>query len=629
VERLINAVELNCDRVVEILDLDGGRICDAARLIPHIFRVDVAHLSRLLLSHLSSSLVVYMTLVSEPPSLQLQAVDVKLALLIILVAAALRDQLCSKASRDVAAHEVQCFLALYEVMGRTESVIEAAAEREAFRTEQAILVFLRYFTDMVFCSPDAEFPQALHEATGADSALGICDRILRRIAISLRSVALLGLPAAKVAVIALKRIAECPWLLRTADPPIRQMAAPMALIEDHIRVRYSFTCLEGFKRDAVAFMSILASIALQFQDGMAPLVADLDARFGALIKAPTADAMFFLVRDLMGICAVPAARIRLLEWLFPGKLEVFRDTVDAVLEIPPVLNPLLKFWYRFLREDGASRSPARGTYHSADGIILFKLTAGVLITVFAYLAASAIESPYKSLRYAMLTFAEIMRADYVMFGAFELYDDPVLRDLLTPFIAVIGNCNIGDLFAYPKVAQALMETVKSLTRYHSSRVLSRSAEFFDFLIELITRAYQQADEKYVGITVDSAQNITKFVLEKKDEPGMLEMITRNGVAIAKLVDAVWDYHCNAGEPKYENQIALKSLLFIWPGALQAVYEKLQPQIPDLNLEEFETRFQDFRKAMADLGVVDDAALTSAVNQFRLFALGRELFFLER
>jgi hypothetical protein len=53
----------------------------------------------------------------------------------------------------------------------------------------------------------------------------------------------------------------------------------------------------------------------------------------------------------------------------------------------------------------------------------------------------------------MLVFHEIMRVENVMFGAFELFDDLVLKDLLTPFIAVMEACNLGELFADRRIGQ--------------------------------------------------------------------------------------------------------------------------------------------------------------------------------
>jgi hypothetical protein len=173
-----------------------------------------------------------------------------------------------------------------------------------------------------------------------------------------------------------------------------------------------------------------------------------------------------------------------------------------------------------------------------------------------------------------------------------------------------------------------METVKSLTGCHGARVLARSPPFFDFLIDLITRGYLQPNASCVEVAVDSAKNLSEFLLERKEDPIVAEAIARNGAALARLVDATWDYLCNFSEPKYGNQVALKNLLFLWPGSIRAVYEKLRPQIQDLNAPEFEARFQEIARVAADLGAVNDAAFSTALNQFRQFAQGRNLFLLD-
>jgi hypothetical protein len=40
-----------------------------------------------------------------------------------------------------------------------------------------------------------------------------------------------------------------------------------------------------------------------------------------------------------------------------------------------------------------------------------------------------------------------------MVGAFELFDDSVLKDLLMPVVAVMEACSLSELFAYRKIGQ--------------------------------------------------------------------------------------------------------------------------------------------------------------------------------
>jgi hypothetical protein len=85
----------------------------------------------------------------------------------------------------------------------------------------------------------------------------------------------------------------------------------------------------------------------------------------------------------------------LFQWIFPAKLDVFRGVVTAVLEMQLVLNSLLMFWYRWLREE--AETPAKGASHDqkllrlllekADGIQLYRSTDALLMTVFAHLVA--------------------------------------------------------------------------------------------------------------------------------------------------------------------------------------------------------------------------------------------------
>jgi hypothetical protein len=155
-------------------------------------------LASTLVDYLHASLVVYLQLLQGEPTPQLQAIDVKLGLLIHLITAAFHDQVNAKLMKDVADWEVAAFLALVDVMGQTEGMIEAAVERQTGQTETAILVFLKYFRDTVFAPQKADdtdprkpprHPDIVYASTNTANPLQLCDLMLHRIMASPRFIA--------------------------------------------------------------------------------------------------------------------------------------------------------------------------------------------------------------------------------------------------------------------------------------------------------------------------------------------------------------------------------------------------------------------------------------------------------
>jgi hypothetical protein len=647
-------------------------------------------LASTLVDYLHASLVVYLQLLQGEPTPQLQAIDVKLGLLIHLITAAFHDQVNAKLTKDVADWEVAAFLALVDVMGQTEGVIEAAVERETRQTETAILVFLKYFRDTVFApqrayDPDPgkgrRHPNVVYTSTGTGNPLQLCDLMLHRITASLRSIEPLG---EHVVSIAIKGLQENMNLLvgaienfdallgkaaRESDQhPWKYLRSPAALVREQLENRYPFTCHDSFHRETSALMSLVAQIALASEDILQRLIEDLDQRFESFTSAPTPEMMYFLLRDLIGIFQNPDARVRLFDWLFPAKLETFQNAISAVLGIPPVLNVLLKFWYFWVKkpkektreyarkeddEDGTlsrryeapvrikaparAQSPMKKTEHSANGTILFKITATVLTAVFQHiptvrpeLEADLVAMRVKPLQYSLSVFAEVMRADFVMFGAFELYGDSVLADVLQAFIGLLGSFTMPECFEHVKLGRAILDAVKSIAAMHSLLVLQKSPPFFDRLLILVVCGYRRAEEAIVELAVESAKFLSEFLLDRKDEQIVAEAIARNEETLGKVVDAAWDYLCNSPSFKYDNHVALQHFFTIGPGMAPVIGERLRQQIPEDAAAEFQSRFQDILRIIEEGALVtqNSRAFCNALNDFRIFAQGRRLCLLD-
>jgi hypothetical protein len=336
----------------------------------------------------------------------------------------------------------------------------------------------------------------------------------------------------------------------------------------------------------------------------------------------------------VGMIGCPGEHFKpLFEWLFPKKLEKFQNVVPELLSYPHALNMLLKFWYLLVKPEtsetgGASR--IRRKDHSADGVVLFQYSAVVMMHVFNMLrnvscaGNDAQTVRIKAMKYTMGIMAELLHAEYVMFGAFEFYGDQVLSKLLASFTALMNEVDIDDLFEIVKLGRALMTVVRSLTAQHLMVVLTKEAGFFGGLIGIICRGYEKSDVCTVNLAVESAKNLADFLVANKEQEVISTAVESNHAQLTKLAKLAWDYLCNFQEVRYANQMFLKLILIIKPETVENIYRQLRPQMPVEDLQSFESVFGEIQELLPSLETVNEKIFSSLLTKFRVLVFRKNL-----
>jgi hypothetical protein len=368
----------------------------------------------------------------------------------------------------------------------------------------------------------------------------------------------------------------------------------------------------------------LTQVALLIDDLMPTFKADLDAKFNSMLSGSVdLPVLQTFLNDLIGIFRCPSVRQKLFDFIFPAKFAMFNDAIENILRHGDLINPLLKSWYLWI-ESSKSPPPFVSGGNSADGIIMFKLTAHVLTATFGYLTTPETDNAYSRLKTicaSWLILAEISRAKYVMFGAFKMYGDGVLTALLGSFIQLIAMIDLPELFDHTKVGRALMEVMRSFTECHAGLILKEFPEFFDHMIEILRRGYGHFDGPTVQAAVEGSKNLGEFFLNNKHKDLVGKAMVRNGDVLMGLFCAAVHSLCNSKEPLYPTFAFLRSIILLNPPALQIIFEILRPQIGEPFVPEFVAIFEEIERSA---GCPDEAVLTKVLSTFRQFAGGKDL-----
>jgi hypothetical protein len=211
-----------------------------------------------------------------------------------------------------------------------------------------------------------------------------------------------------------------------------------------------------------------------------------------------------------------------------------------------------------------------------------------------------------------------------MFGAFKMYGDPVLDNLLHAFIHFLTMTDFAELFDDIKVRLAVMEVMRSITEFHVGLTLKVVPDFFDQMIEILRRGYADFDHETVQSAVEASKNLGDFCLLNKHKARVNEALSRNGEALMELFCAAVQYLCNYKNHIYPNFAFFRSMIHLSPPLLQAIFEMLRPQIADSFIPEFTAIFDEIARAAVS---PDEAVLTKVLSSFRQFAAGKDLHLL--
>lgn len=668
---LIGSVDADPDRVVEdILRFDTMALCEQAQLIENFCLTDFAALAGPLLELINTLRPIFFeALGGECDENELLKMDVKIALALQVITAGLRNRHLGKttAFRDIADFEVAAFTLLKEYCEGSAPAIPVMIARGVANNEMSVLLFLKSFNRIILGAPG--LPPDLYARVGFDGSqeeyppyAQVWDWVNRRTILSMRCMHEFHDNAIEIGIQSLERSLEDTSMALINKNTKENAMGVLASWRDILAIWQEgegglpFTVNIAFKREQIDFTRIITAAVIRIADLSEPFISVLDHKF-EVMKSAGGQAVYFVLVDLIGIFKSPGRNFNmLLDWIFPDKLGAFTEIIDAIMTIPMVHNVLLKFWdmlvtpytppkdikdkdseFDCLVRTRVEREPHRieRDPFSASGIILFKMAACILTKTFIHLSGITTgedketdEMKFKLLRRAMRVFAEIMKADYVMFGAFELYGDSTLVDLLGSFVQVMSTVNIPSLVEYTKLELAMMQVIISLVSHHALMILNGAEGFFDHIIMLISHGYTRTDTDTVDAAINSARALAEFLQQNKGNPVVGAAIGRNGDGLNQLIRNAFDHFCRSDQNMYNNQVFIQNILMIdptgiSPAIVRGIWEIIRGQLPEACYPELDSIFTEILGQLPALSQTD-TEFPKLLMELRKRVLGKNL-----
>jgi len=232
------------------------------------------------------------------------------------------------------------------------------------------------------------------------------------------------------------------------------------------------------------FSSTPEEMPLTFEQFISP-ICDTLSKLGTLSTAElrgenVRSPLIGVLRDLRGIASSLHNRrtyLMLFDALFPQHFPLFVRIAEAWWSEPAVTTSLLKFTQEFVYNK-ANR--VNFDQSSPNGILLFRNTSDIVCSYARNLLASPQQIPeheiykkkYKGLGLCLDVLVSALSGNYVCFGVFALYNDPVLDNALEVALQLVLSVPLDDILSYPKLSKSYFAFLEVVFRSHISVALN-------------------------------------------------------------------------------------------------------------------------------------------------------------
>jgi exportin-7 len=245
-----------------------------------------------------------------------------------------------------------------------------------------------------------------------------------------------------------------------------------------------------------------------FESFLQPILSTLDqlANAPSLRTDECRRAIIGVTRDLRGITCASNHRLfpLLFDLLYPRHLPLLTRALETWHDAPDVTNSVLKLWME-LSENKDGRIKFDGAF--PGGLLLFKeLAASVQAYGRAVLAqpelpdgADAYKTRYKGVGVCLAALALALTGDYVDLGAFTLYGDTVVDDVMGAAMQMALAIPTAELLAFHKVAFAFYSLAEALFRQAISLVVAMETSTVVALLQALHHGLANALQQNLHI----------------------------------------------------------------------------------------------------------------------------------
>ena len=274
------------------------------------------------------------------------------------------------------------------------------------------------------------------------------------------------------------------------------------------------------------YLTLTHLLALHLEDADAsgafeaffqPILATL-TRLQAMPNLRNDEARFSIIgaaRDLRGITCATNRRLfpLMFDLLYPACLPLFTRAMETWWDDPAVTVAVLKLWMEL-----AENKDGRIYFDAAfpGGLLLFKEMAASILAYGRNVLAQgpvpggqdAYKLRYKSIGVCLASMALALTGQYVTFGAFTLYGDKTVDDVVGVLMTLALSIPKHDLIAFHKVATAFYSFQEALFRHALSLIISLETSTVVQLLQLLHFGLSNALQTNVHILC--ARSIDRF-----------------------------------------------------------------------------------------------------------------------
>lgn len=653
VEEFIQIPEKDVEDRNSIFDLETGRVSDVIRVVPLYAHEILVQFLPQIIEHLNALFAQYIELIGKEEftreeDMLVNILDRKCSIIILFLTTIIKRLI--KVPDEAQLESMRTLMTIMEASQEAAENIYGSGKTQIVRS---LLVFCKQFTSTNFVSMVDNNCALFGEDFFFTNIVSACDCLLAYISGPLQAFTD-DKTTISLAVTSLEKI-----VLFMNDNAIKNKKllslsqfAPQ-LLKGFCDKPFDFMVGEENDQETRIASKSLTLIALSNVQSIEFFQEFLNSNYELFKSNKEPNVFVALINNFIGTfkaCTTKQTFDIFFTWLFPEKLEELIDYISkSELTDFTLLSKYFKFLYSTIMPQ--SKPPQKKVYsdkpeekkecikiqqskisfpqHSENGVRLFKALAIALISGFNTVTSVATESSeikYEDcldvLKPMFKLMAQIMSAEYVMFEAFEYYEDNTLDSLMKAFFETLSNLDIQGLFQYPKYAPITMNLLLSLAKSHMRLTIKSTGNFADVMLDIIELVLKGSDAKLKAIAMDTAKYIFQFFLDNasNEEEDVHAVIEANLPHLQKIMNLIWAILLN-DEDVVVFTVAqiLRPALILIPQHIEFLHNMTTPFIQDTAIGEFEENFKGVVCLVENLSSVDETTLNNELIKVHQFA----------
>lgn len=368
----------------------------------------------------------------------------------------------------------------------------------------------------------------------------------------------------------------------------------------HSNLAEFFETTEHIKHIRVQFFQIIGQIFDSIPDKqiMMPLLESMEKRYELAVENKDVHLLQGVISDLRGILRgineKPQAYSIMFSFIYP-KLQTFHE---ATLSSNLLVFPYLKFLNELTNE---KKSRIKFPSKSADGLRLAKAAMFFTIAFFEN-APKSLDNSSKGLYYSMKIMKNVFISSYSDLGAIIAYDDPILIQLFTSFLAFAQAADFKEIAKYPKNLKQIIKLMGCLFPDFTEYIVNIDISFLQ--TALIICAYTPNKETLITIAFKVIDRITDFCVSLLETSKGAEIYENMSDTYNKLLTVLEELIL-----KMPFSMSFHESIFLYEQLIQCTKNVLR--IGPTNWPEVKQRLQVFLKSPSNQevrGLIDDLVL---------------------